>query len=190
MIKEYWNKIDPRYQGIVLFVIFLFASNYFWEFAVDGDKDPYAIVTVFGCNISSFINVVISWFASVVHNVLNLFGVSTQLVNNSNCFANQHSCSIICGCSGVKQAFIMVVIILCSRGPLIHKLWYSVLSVIVLAGFNIFRLSLLTYIVRDHIEWFTVLHDHVLKYAFYFTIFLLWLFWDEYLRIKLSSKKI
>lgn len=189
MIKEYWNKIDQRYQGIVLFVIFLFASNYFWEFAVDGDKDPDAIVTLFGCDISYYINFVISWFANVTHNVLNTLGIGTQLVNNQNCFPNRHVCSIICGCSGVKQAFIMVVIILCSRGPILHKLWYCVLAVMVLACFNVFRLSFLTYIVRDHMEWFEILHDHVLKYAFYFTIFLLWLFWDEFLRIKLSKKE-
>ena len=37
-IKEYWDKMGV-YQGIVLFLVVMFASNFFWKLTVSGDEN-------------------------------------------------------------------------------------------------------------------------------------------------------
>jgi len=83
----------------------------------------------------------------------------------------------------------MTVILLCSRGDYRHKIWYWVVSIAVLVGYNILRLTLLTYIVRDHIEWFDFMHERVMKYIFYGVMFMLWVLWDEWLRKRVVKRK-
>lgn len=186
MLKTWFNKIDTRYQGIVLFVICLLVSDYLWELSVDGDKESNTIVTLYGYEIMDFVNWVTSLYASIIHDILSKIGYCTQLINSRNYFSNMHHCTIIFGCSGIKQTLMILVIILFARGSWVHKTWYALVSVALLTLYNVFRLCFLTAIVRDNPEWFGFLHDVVFKYSYYFLMFLLWLLWDEYLRKKLA----
>lgn len=184
-----WNKIPEAYKGIVLFLICLFGSNYLWELTISGDEESTGIVTFCGVGIGWLFEGPQLWFAEQVHRLLGICGVLTQLVMASVNFPNGNGCNIVPGCTAIKQLFMMIVIILCSRGDLRHKLWYCLVSVAVLICYNILRLTVLTYIVRDHIEWFDVMHEYVMKYIFYGVMFLLWVAWDEWLRKMLDKRR-
>lgn len=187
IVSKTWNRIPPKFRGIVLFVIVLFASNYFWEFTVRGDEDGGPLfVTFLGMDISGLFRWAVLSFANVVHNVLGLLGFPTYLVNASVYHPNGNAVNIIAGCTAIKQMFIMFCILLFARGPWRHKLWYVLLSMLLIVGFNIFRLTFLAWLVIDYREMFDFFHVRVMKYLFYAFIFAIWIVWDEVLRPRLS----
>jgi len=177
-----WTKIPETYKGIALFLICLLGSHFIWEFTVRGDEEEFAIVTFCGMDVNWVFDIAELWFANTTHQGLALLGIDTQLILTTVRFVNGHGCNIIAGCTAIKQFLMMTVILLCSRGRFVHKLWYCALSLVVMVGYNIIRLMVLTYVVRDHPEMFEFMHVHVMKYIFYGLMFLLWLLWDEWLR--------
>lgn len=187
-ISRVWNKVPETYKGIVLFLLCLFVSNFLWKLTIAGDQSEEGVVTFCGFDISCVFSDATFWFAEKTHRLLALLGVQTQLVMDKVSYANGNGSKIIAGCTAIKQFYMMTVILLFSRGKSVHKIWYWLLSIVVLVGYNILRLALLTYIVRDHREYFDFMHEHVMKYIFYGVMFLLWLMWDEWLRNKLSKK--
>lgn len=184
-IKKYWNKINPEYHGIVFFVIALFASNYLWEFTVTGDEIETTVeVSILGVDVTAFFRWCVQWFTYCTHIVLCVVGTPHTLVNNIIGFANGHSMHVVAGCTAVKQLFIAFCILAFARGQWMRKLWYIPCAIMTLVAFNIFRLVVLSYIVRDYIEWFDFFHVVIMKYMFYATILLLWYIWDEHLRLR------
>ena len=180
--RKILNRIPETYQGIVLFLICLLGSHFLWELTVRGDEEASGIVTFCGIDINWIFDYAALWFAEKAHFGLALLGIDTQLTMTLVGFPNGHGCSIIAGCTAIKQFLMMTLILLCSRGRFVHKLWYCALSLLVVVGYNIIRLMVLTYVTRDHVEMFEFMHVHVMKYIFYALIFLLWLLWDEWLR--------
>lgn len=186
-IRKYWHRISPEYHGVIFFVIALFASNFLWKITISGeDLDNSVAVTFVGIDVSSLFKWGILWFANSVHLLLDFFGVNHCIVNNAIGFSNGNSMHVVAGCTAFKQSFIAFCILALSRGPWFHKLWYIPCSVVVLFGFNILRLAILCLVVRDNVESFDLYHSYVLKYAYYAVVMLLWYFWDERLRFKLS----
>ncbi len=82
------------------------------------------------------------------------------------------------GCVGAKQAMIFVLSIVFSRGKRLHKLWFIPCGVVVLHFINLARITLLFYFSSFKLEYFDLMHDHVLKIFYYFIIFLIWLLWQ------------
>lgn len=184
-----WNKVPETYKGIVLFILCLLGSHFFWELTIVGDESDDGIVSFCGLDISWLFSDAVFLFAAEVHRLLAFFDVPTQLIMNYVGYSNGHGCNIIAGCTAIKQFFMMTVILLFSRGKIVHKSWYWLLSMIILVEYNIVRLTLLTYIVRDHAEWFDFMHGYVMKYVFYGFMFVLWLVWDEWLRKIVDKRK-
>lgn len=185
-IRNYWQKINPNYRGIVLFVIVLFASNYFWEFSVYGDEIENTVsVTFFGVDVSPLFGWAVLWFSYATHILLGFWEIPHILVNNMIGFCNGNSMYVVSGCTAIKQFFIAFCIIAFSRGSLKHKLWYTPCVLVLLVGFNVLRLTILSVVVRNYVDLFNLFHAHIMKYMFYAFILVLWYIWDEYLRLKL-----
>lgn len=186
IVSKYWLRIDPRFRGIVLFVIVLLASNYLWELVVAGDDSEGPLcVTILTADVTAFFRAGISFFARVVHRLLGAFGFPNLLINGCIYHPNGHAVRIVAGCTAFKQSFIMLAILAFARGPWLHKLWYVPAALLLLTGFNICRLTALGWLVIDHAELFELFHAHLLKYLFYGFIFAIWLLWDEVLRPRL-----
>lgn len=188
-ICNIWGKVPEAYKGVVLFLVCLLGSNLLWELTIEGDETGSGIVLFCGSDISWVFYDAKLWFAEKTHVGLNVFGVYTQLLMDDISYANGHGCKIIAGCTAIKQLYMMTVILLFSRGRFIPKSLYLLISMIVMIGYNVFRLMVLTYVVRDHWEWFEFMHIHVLKYVFYGLMFLLWVFWDEWMRKIMEKRK-
>src|ERR1035437_3108364 len=154
------EKLEP-FKGVILFGIILMLSNFFWKYDVLGDeaKSVDSMVTFWGFNISApFI-----WMAHHVSHVslmiLHFFG-SGVVLDPSNILRHQngHSVQIIWACTGIKQAYICFCILAFSRGPWLKKLWFIPLSLLVVYGFNIFRITFIVACIDNHPNWFEFLH--------------------------------
>ncbi len=186
-VKNLWSKLGV-YQGIVLFLIVMFASNFFWKLTVNGDEN--GLEASFLCfDLSVVFANLCHHLAEVVHLGLNRLGVTTYLYDTTVYHPNGEGVRIVWGCNGVKQSFIFTMIMLFARGPLKHKLWFIPLGLFCVYLINVSRLLLLTYIVRDNPNAFDFWHSGVTKYGFYGLIFLIWVLWNDYLVPRLSDTK-
>ena len=185
--KEFWSKLGG-YQGVMLFLIVLFASNFFWKLTVKGDEN--GLEASFLClDLSIVFSTLCHHLAIVIHSIFDLFGITTYLYDTAIYHLNGECVRIVWGCNGVKQSFIFTMIMLFARGPVKHKLWFIPLGLFCVYLINIFRLLLLAYIVRDYPESFDFWHSGVTKYGFYGLIFLMWFFWNDFLVPRLNDTK-
>lgn len=94
-------------------------------------------------------------------------------------FATGEGTRIVWGCTGLKQSFIWIIIMLVARGQWKHKLWFIPLGLLCTYLFNILRITLIAMAIENHPEWFHLLHDYIFKYLFYAMLFGLWLWWTH-----------
>jgi exosortase/archaeosortase family protein len=178
-LREYWEKLGV-YQGIVLFLVVMFASNFFWKLTVSGDENGLD-ASFLSFDVSSLFAGMCYHLAGVVHWIYDVFGVSTVLYDTAIYHPNGQGVRIVWGCNGIKQSFIFAMIMLFARGPFVHKLWFIPLGLVCVYLINVLRLLFLTYIIRDYPDMFEFWHGGVTKYLFYGLIFLMWMFWNDYL---------
>jgi exosortase/archaeosortase family protein len=102
--------------------------------------------------------------------------------NNGAVFVN-HSCS------GLKQFYQWIVLLLLYPGPWRHKTWFIPMGLIVIHLVNLFRIvsmALVTIYVPQH--WhFT--HDYILRPFFYVVMFILWVWWNEKFYLNFKKRK-
>ena len=177
-LKKYIEPLKPYYD-IILFVVALLVANYFWKFTVLGDEGGDQ-VTWFGIDISRPFDWMSQHIAHVVYWLIQLTndGVSFAEPNTIR-FATGTGTKIVWGCTGLKQSFIWIVIMLIARGSWKHKLWFIPLGLVFAYLFNILRITIIAIAIEHHPDWFEVLHDYVFKYIFYGMLFMLWLWWSN-----------
>jgi exosortase/archaeosortase family protein len=180
-LKKYLEPLKPYYD-IILFVVALLAANFFWKFTVLGDEGT-SQVTWFGIDITAPFD----WMAThIAHAVFWLIQLTNDTVTffepNTIHFATGTGTRIVWSCTGLKQAFIWIIIMLAARGSWKHKLWFIPLGLACAYLFNILRITLIAMAIEHHPEWFDMLHDYIFKYLFYGMLFLLWLWWTNTLR--------
>ena len=177
------------YEGIIRFVVAMLAANYFWKFTVLGDEHGYGAVTWLGMDLTWYFNQMADHIAGVVYTMLSWFDSTVTLTdgNHLRFVSTGIGTSIVWGCTGIKQSFIWLIIMLAARGRWLDKLWYIPVGWLFAYAFNIFRIFMVALLTRNHPEWFELLHTYLFKYMFYGMFFLLWWYYDE--RIAVRSKK-
>ena len=182
------NRLRP-YEGIIRFVVAMLAANYFWKFTVIGDEAGHDAVTWFGLDLTWFFDQIADHIAGIVYTMLQWFDSNITLTNGNRIrfLDTGVGVSVVWGCTGVKQAFIWMIIMLAARGQWGRKLAYIPVGWLFAYAFNIFRIFMVSLLTRNHPEWFEVLHTYIFKYMFYGCFFLLWLLYDEYIAIHHSS---
>ncbi len=182
------ESIEP-YSGIIYFVVLLMLSHFFWKFTVIGDETE-TVVTFFGMNISAPFNFMADHVANATARVLRMVGYQISLsADHVVRHDNNVAVRVVWACTGLKQAYIFVCIIAFYRGTLKNKLWFIPLGLVVVYLFNIFRIAAITALIKNHPEWFYLLHEHVFKYLFYVIIFGMWIFWEEVVSKKTVQPK-
>lgn len=187
------------YKDVIIFMITLFAVNYFWKFTVKGDEYGN-MVTWFGLDVTAPFEFMACHVAAAVYWLVSLFRDNVELIDQHMIrFSNGVGTTIVWGCSGLKQMFIWTFLILTVRdirkadkakspitnhqsSLLLRKLCYIPLGWICCHAFNILRIFLITLMIENHPTWFHPLHDYVFKYAFYGMLFLLWVVFIEKIR--------
>jgi len=177
------EKLAP-YRGVIGFAIILMLSNVLWKYNVLGDESN-TIVTLWSWDISAPFIWMARHVAVVSANLLDFFGWNVTISSDN---IIQHDTGsriqVIWACSGLKQAYICFCILAFSRGPWIKKLWYVPLSLLVVYIFNIFRITFIIAIFKNHPQSFDLLHLYIFKYLFYGIIFAMWVYWEEKIAVK------
>lgn len=175
------EKFKP-YQGVFLFVLILLLSNYFWKFTVKGDESD-EIVTFLGNDISNPFNVMATHVADISALLLDLSGYEVT-VDEHNIIRHDNDLGIriVWACTGFKQAFIFMMIMMLYPGPWLKKIWFIPAGLLVVYLYNIFRIVFILAVIKYNPIRFDLLHELIFKYIFYGIIFLMWVLWEEVVR--------
>ncbi len=181
------------YRDVIVFVVTLLVANYFWKWTMNGDEYGEQ-VTWFGLDVTAPFEFMACHIASVVYGLLSLFRDTVTMPDEHTIrFASGVGTTIIWGCSGLKQSFIWLCLILTVR-PIfkssnsqilkfsIAKSLYILLGWLCCYVFNILRIFLIALLIEHHPDWFEVLHNYIFKYLFYAMLFGLWVIFVEKIR--------
>ncbi len=187
IIKEYWAKAGHM-QGVLVFMLVLFISNFLWKIVVSGDEGSNQVLLFDAIDVSGPFDYMVAHITYVVKFILSSLGFNIHgHYANDICFDNHNSLLVIWGCTAIKQSFIFLSIMLFTQGPWKPKIWFVPLGLFLVYFFNIFRIFILSVVVENHPDRFNFLHETI-KYVFYGVIFLYWMIWEE--RINQRRKKI
>ncbi len=171
------------YQDVILFVIALLCANYFWKFTIVADEHG-GPVHWFGWDISAPFDFLSAHVAKVSYWLIHLFRDTVHYYEPYYIhFDTGNGVSIVWSCTGLKQSFIWIVIMLVARGSWKRKAWFIPLGLVCIYAFNILRITIIAMIVEHHVELFDLFHAYIFKYLFYFMLFMLWVWWAERLSI-------
>ena len=178
-------KSSKGYTDIILFVVCLLAANYFWKFTVDGDEGTN-VVMWFELNITAPFDLLSRHIATVCYSLTDWVltsPTSQELVRFDEpytvAFSTGFAYSVVWSCTGLKQSFIWLIIMLFARGPWLRKLWFIPLGWLCAYVFNIFRITLIGLLCMNHPMMFDFYHTFLFKYLFYAMLFGLWVWWTE-----------
>lgn len=178
------------YMDVIIFMVTLFVANYFWKFTMLGDENG-EVVTWLGMNVTAPFDILARHIAFVVYRLTSLFR-DTVIMSDpySVTFVTGGGSRIIWGCSGLKQGFIWLCLMLTVRGGWKHKLWFIPLGWLCCYLFNILRIFLITLLIEHHPDWFPFLHNYLFKYLFYGMFFGLWVWFVERIRGVVPSPEV
>lgn len=187
------NRLQP-YKDIIIFVVTLLVANYAWKWTFTGDEDG-DIVTWLGFDVTApfefmarHITWAVYWLVSLVRDTIHLTNLHTIRFDSGN------GTAIVWGCTGIKQSFIWLCLMLTVRSipgyekqNWLNKLWFIPLGWLCCYAFNILRIFLITLFIEHHPDWFPILHDYIFKYLFYAMLFGLWVWFVEKIRCVSST---
>jgi exosortase/archaeosortase family protein len=186
-VFSWWQKLQPIH-GIIYFVVLLVVCHFAWKMAFVEHDDTARKVTFLWFDVTRIFSFAVRNLTDVVYFLLkDVLGVQIFKISNFFIYPNTAVIDIVWSCSGFKQAYIFFSVIAFYPGKHIHKLWYIPLGLVVVYVFNVFRIALITYLLRDNLEWFDMLHEGS-KYVFYAIIFLMWVLWAE--KFNKTSKQL
>ena len=183
------NKIRP-YTDVLVFMLTLLVANYAWKWTFTGDENG-DMVTWLGIDVTAPFEFMACHIARVVYEMVSVFRDTVYMVGEHTIrFETGTGTTIIWGCTGIKQSFIWMCLILTVRAlqpelrtkTWLHKLWFIPVGWVCCYAFNILRIFLIALFMESHPEWFHLLHDHIFKYAFYAMLFGLWVIFLEKIR--------
>jgi len=86
---------------------------------------------------------------------------------------------VICGCTGLKHLYMFLLMMLLYRGPWLAKLWFIPLGMLLLYGFNLFRIGAIPWLVGNDYSTFAIWHE-AFRLSYYGLFFVLWVIWEEW----------
>lgn len=180
-------RLQP-YRDIIIFVVTLLVANYAWKWTFVGDEEG-DVVTWLGMDVTAPFEFMACHIASAVYWLLSLVRDTAYMTDvHTIRFTSGSGTTIIWGCTGLKQSFIWLCLILTVRGGWKHKLWFIPFGWLCCYVFNILRIFLISLFIEYHPEWFLVLHDYIFKYLFYAILFGLWVWFVEKIRYASSAR--
>lgn len=172
------QKIEP-YIDVLLFVVCLIGAHFFWKFTVDADEMGGPVFW-FGMNISAPFDYLSRHIAHATYDFIHSFRDTIHFYEPYTLrYDSGSAMRIVWSCTGLKQSFIWLVIMLAARGSWKKKLWFIPLGWLCIYSFNLIRIFIISIIMEFHPEYFHFLHSYLFKYLFYGMLFLLWVWWVE-----------
>lgn len=121
--------------------------------------------------------------------VNHLLGYKIQTYNNTMFFPNGGYIAIERICSGLKQIFEWIILIILFPGSWKHKLWFIPAGIITIHLINIFRIVILSVVLMHWPAQWHHVHDWIMTPFYYAVIFALWVVWVEKIKNRGKSLK-
>lgn len=87
--------------------------------------------------------------------------------------------SVNYSCSGLKQFYQWIILMLLYPGPWKHKSWFIPMGLAIIHFVNLFRIVGMTYVTIHLPDHWDFIHDYVMRPFFYVVMFALWVWWNE-----------
>lgn len=184
MIKDIYQQYISfiqkyKLQSLVDVAIFCIITVFFHFLWWNGLKSFLLTYLSFGSMEAFMAHQVFLPSAWIVENVL-AYPVNT--VGNGLYFENGGYVEVVGSCSGLKQFYQWIMLMILFPGPWKKKLWYIPLGLLVIHIVNIFRIVILSVVVVHWPQHWDFIHEWILRPFFYVVIFMLWVIWVEKLK--------
>lgn len=191
--KENLKKLYKKYGGILIdFIIFFSITVVFhflyWNTNMDSwlfgpySKDVFAFFTDIAYKGTVLLSKVFNPYDFDYYDNTLFFYKLNELGQNYN-FA---FLKVVESCSGVKQLFQLLVIMLFMRNSIWKRLIYFLLSIPIILFFNIVRITSIGWVLVEYPHFADFFHLHIARYFHYVIIFIIWAVWIKYFSKKRS----
>lgn len=116
---------------------------------------------------------------------LELFGYPLRIFDDGEFrnhvgIAGSMGVTIGAPCDGIVLFALFVIFVVAFPGPILHKLWYLPLGVVLIHLSNVLRVVALAIIVDINPNWLAFNHDYTFTVLVYSLVFALWYLWIKF----------
>ncbi len=172
------HKLQPIVDVLIFVIIIVFFHKLWWDWGLKDLLLNYFSFAELEQFMAHQVFLPSAWF------VEHIIGYDIKTLNNTLYFPNNGYIAVNGSCSGLKQFYQWMFLMVLFPGPWKQKLWYIPLGLIVIHLTNIFRIIALSVIVMEWPQYWTFSHDWILRPFFYVVIFVMWVIWEEKFRHK------
>ncbi len=177
-IKKF--KLSPLLD-VLIFAIIVLAFHYFWWHGLKKFLLTFMAFREFEQFLAHQVFLPAAW---LVEHVLRY---PIETAQNTLYFNNNGFVAVEGSCSGLKQFYQWVVLMILFPGSWKKKLWFIPLGLLVIHFVNILRIVILSVVVVHWPDYWDFIHLWVLRPFFYVVIFFLWVIWVEKINTPLLS---
>ena len=188
-IRHFWKKRNLLRQYPFLLDVFWFSIIIYgfhllwWQGGLSHFLSRYIAFTEIQEFLAHQVFLPASWFVG------HVIGYLIRTVNNTLYFSNGGYIDVENSCSGLKQMYEWLALMLLFPGPWKHKIWYIPVGMITIHLENILRIVVLSVVVVHWPAHWNFIHMWVMRPFYYVVIFLLWLVWVERIKDKRQKAK-
>lgn len=172
------NKLTPLVDVFIFAVIILFFHQLWW---VWGLKKFLLQYMSFGELEQIMVNQVYYPSKWIVEHIIG-YDINSIDATATMYFPNNGYVQVVGSCSGLKQFYQWIFLMVLFPGPWKDKLWYIPLGLVVIHIVNILRIVGLSVTVMVLPQYWDFIHLWIFRVFFYVVIFVLWVIWVEKFR--------
>lgn len=176
------HKLGPIVDVLIFMLIIVFFHFLWWDL---GLKKFLLEYTAFG-ELESFMAYQVFLPSSWIDQ--HILGYDIKTLNTTIYFSNNGYINVNGSCSGLKQFYQWIFLMILFPGPWKKKLWFIPLGLLIIHFTNILRIVILSIILMNWPDYWTISHDWILRPFFYVVIFGMWVVWEEKFRLKKPAK--
>ena len=191
MVKTYYlqfrsfvdkHKLQPLLDIMIFMLIIGFFHILWWNLGLKKFMLEYLSFSELEQFMANQVAVPSAWI------VKHIIGYDIKTLETTLYFPNNGYIAVEGSCSGLKQFYQWIVLMVLFPGPWKQKLWYIPMGVAVIHLTNIFRIVILSVVVMHWPQHWDFIHLWVLRPFFYVVIFIMWMIWEE--KFRLPAKKV
>ena len=177
------QKLRPIADVLIFMFIIVFFHQLWWNWGLKNFLLDYMSFS----ELEQFMAYQVFWPSAWI--VEHILGYDINTLNTTIYFPNNGFIAVNGSCSGLKQFYQWIFLMVLFPGPWKQKLWYIPLGMFVIHLVNIMRIVILSIILMKWPDQWNFSHDWILRPFFYVVIFTLWVIWVEKFRNKALRKK-
>ena len=182
MVKTYFkrtrdfidkHKLRPIVDVLIFSIIIVFFHKFWWDWGFKAFLVNYLSFNELEQFMAAQVFIPSAWIVEYI------VGYDIRTLNTTMYFPNDNWLEVNGSCSGLKQFYQWIILMVLFPGPWKQKLWYIPMGLIVIHLVNIMRIVILAMIMVNAPDQWHFSHDWILRPFFYVVIFVMWVIWVE-----------